>query len=226
MHALRSIFGLLDVALLLACGAGASSNEPAAQPPAPSDPSSGDEPTAASAERAPGAVADDPAPLRAGPATVEVNATVRGQSVAAEVRMVGADGSEAGTGRSGEPISVQSGEYTLLVTIADEDALLDKPQRRQPLTIHPGDGLKETVEFPWAMIQLNVRVNGRPDNGAIVELKRQGAVVGKLKSGAEPVPISPGRYDAEVRTRGATIPVQGLMFPEGATQSMPVDVRL
>jgi hypothetical protein len=224
MHALRSIFALLNLTLLLACGGGASSNEPAVQPPAPSDPASGDE--LAAAEQAPAEPAADPAPLRAGPATVEVNATVRGQSVAAEVRVVGEDGSEAGTGLSGEPISVQSGEYTLLVTITDEGALLDKPLLRRPLTIQPGDSLKETVDFPWAMIQLNVRVNGRPDNGAIVELSRQGAVVGTLKSGAEPVPLSPGRYDAEVKTRGATIPVRGLMFPQGATQSMPVEVQL
>jgi hypothetical protein len=222
MHALRAIFALT---LLQACSGGSSSSEPAAHPPPQWEEGTGDEQAVAEAEP-PSAPTADSAPLRAGPATVEVNATVRGQSVAADVRLIGADGSEAGAGRNGEPISVQSGEYTLLVTIVDEAALLDRPLQRRPLTIQPGDSLKESVDFPWAMIQLNVRVNGRPDNGAIIELKRQGAVVGTLKSGAEPIPISPGRYDAEVKTRGATIPVQGLMFPQGGTQSMPVDVQL
>lgn len=224
-HAVRFGCLLLACDLLLACGSGASSNEPSAQPAQPS-PSSGDdlaaEPAAAPADEG----ADETAPLKPGPATIAVDATVRGKSVAADVRLIGADGAEAANGHSGEPISVQSGEYTLHVSVTDEAALLDKPMQRRPLTIQGGDSLKETVDFPWAMIQLNVRVNGKPDNGAIVELKRQGAVVGTLKSGADPVPISPGRYDAAVKTRGTTIPVQGLMFPQGATQSTPVNVQL
>lgn len=222
---LRASFRLSGLMLLLACGSGASSSGPA-QAPEPEEPASGDELAASDPEAPPEGPAETPAPLKAGPATVSVNATVRGQAVAADVRVIGEDGSEAGTGRSGGPISVQSGTYTMLVTITDETALLDKPMQRRPLTIQAGDSLQETVDFPWAMIQLNVRVNGKPDNGAIVELKRQGAVVGTLKSGADPIPISPGRYDAEVRTRGTTIPVKGLMFPQGATESMPVNVQL
>src|SRR5687768_5062927 len=228
-HAMHRSVWLLVSTLLLACGASArpeeeSNYEPAEQPAS----SSGDElaeaePEARPQEPEPPAAA--PAP-KSGPASVRVDATVRGQAVAADVRLIGADGAEAATGRSGEPITVQSGEYTLLVTVSDEAVLLDKPMQRHPLTIEAGESLRESVDFPWAKIQLNVHVNGKPDNGAIVELKRQGAVVGKLKSGGEHTPISPGRYDAEVHTRGAKIPVQGLMFPQGATQSMPVNVQM
>jgi len=178
------------------------------------------------AEPEPEAESEAVAPVRKGPGVVTIDASVRGAAVPVDVRLTGADGSEAGTGHGGEPITVPAGEYSMEVAVTDEKALADTPTQRRTLTVNAGDSLRESVEFPWAMITLNVRINGRQDNGAIMELKRQGEVVAKLKSGADPVPISPGRYDADVKTRGATIAVQGLMFPEGGTQSMPVNVQM
>ena len=206
---------------LLGCG-----SKPGAQSP-PASAQSGSEVTVAEqAEPTSSPESAEEAPAPTGPAVLTVEASVRGAAAAADVRLLAADGSAAGTGHTGEPISVPSGEYTLEVTVTDEKALVDKPTQRRSLTLHPGDSLRESVEFPWAMIQLNVRVNGSQDNGALVEVKRQGEVVAKLKSGADPVPISPGRYDADVKTRGTTIAVQGLMFPQGGTQSMPVNVQM
>jgi hypothetical protein len=165
-------------------------------------------------------------PERAGPAQITVEAKVHGKTVPAKVRLRGGDGSEAASGTSGQALRVQSGDYEMQVAISDAAALLDRPTQTRPLTLHAGDDLHESVEFPWAMIQLNVLVNGNPDSGASVKLMRGGSDVAVLKSGAAPAAISPGRYEAEVTTHGTKIKVEGLLFPEGATQSVPVRVKL
>ena len=89
-----------------------------------------------------------------------------------------------------------------------------------------GPFVETDLQSELAMIQLNVVINGRPTTNASVKLMRQGAEVGTLKSGADFVPISPGKYEAEVKAEGASIAVHGLMFPEGATQTVPVNVQM
>jgi hypothetical protein len=143
-----------------------------------------------------------------------------------DVRLLGAGGQEVASGGSGDALQVSSGDYDMQVTVRDAAALADKPTQRRKLTLSPGDDLHEHVDFPWAMIQLNVIVNGTPDRAAVVQLTREGTTVAVFKSGAEPVAISPGRYSAQVKTHGASIEVPSLMFPEGATQSVPVRVQM
>ncbi len=205
--------------LAAGCGGGgqASPSMPQASPPA----SGGEQPAAVTEP----AQAPEPA-VPSGPAAVTVEVKVHGKPAAAEVKLLGADGTEVASGAAGEPLQATSGEYTMLVSITDAKALLDKPTQRRPLTLHAGDDLHEVVEFPWAMVQLNVMINGRAAGSATVHLMRQGAEIGMIKSGADFTPISPGRYQAEVKTAGASIKVEGLMFPEGATQTIPVHVKL
>jgi hypothetical protein len=83
----------------------------------------------------------------------------------------------------------------------------------------------EPSAVPRTNVQLDVRVNGRSQPGAIVQLLRNGEVVAEMKSGAPPAPIAPGRYEADVLLKGAKIRVKGLQFPEGGTQIVPVNVR-
>jgi hypothetical protein len=83
----------------------------------------------------------------------------------------------------------------------------------------------EPVAARQTNVQLDVRVNGRSQPGAIVQLLRNGELVAELKSGAPPAPITPGRYEADVLLKGAKIRVKGLQFPEGGTQTVPVNVR-
>jgi hypothetical protein len=163
------------------------------------------QPAVASGQEAPVAPPPEPTPEPAaaqepsGPAAITVEAKVHGKAVDANVRLLGADGSEVAAGKTGQALSVQSGEYEMQVQITDAAAMLDKPTQKRSLTLHAGDNLHEGVDFPWAMIQLNVMVNGRLEKNASVKLMRQGTEVGTVKSGAEPVPISPGRYEAEAR---------------------------
>jgi hypothetical protein len=214
--------------LLAAFGcSGGGSSEPA---PTASEGSEGSEVAEAPAAEpsAPESASEEEAiPMRrSGPAKLTLDAVVQGKSVPAKVRLLAADGSEAASGETGQALNVQSGEYTLEVEIVDDDALLDKPTQKRQLTVNAGDELNEKAEFPWSKVTLNVRVNGKLDRGAKVILLRDGQEVAKVKSGAPLAPISPGRYEAVVETRGAKIEVKGMLFPEGGSETMPVDVRM
>lgn len=206
----------------LGCGGGAAP-QPAARSAAPSG---GQETPVAQAPESEQEPQSLERPEAKGPARITVEAKVHGKAAPANVLLLGPDGGEVAHAASGQALSVQSGEYELQVQITAASALLDKPTQQRPLTLHAGDDLHESVEFPWAMVQLNVMVNGSADPNATIRLSRGGSDVGVLKSGAAPAPISPGRYDAEATTHGAKIKVDGLLFPEGATQSVPVNVRL
>lgn len=212
----------------LALGLIAGCGQSAAPPPAASaaEASTGQERAQSGAKQSESEQAPAATTEPQGPARLTVEAKVHGKPVAATVHLITAAGNDAESGESGQTINTQSGEYELRVEIKDAAAMLDKPTQSSNLTLHAGDDLHQSVEFPWAMIQLNVMVNGNLEHNATVQLSRQGSVVGSIKSGAAPVAISPGRYEAEVKARGATIAVKGLMFPEGATQTVPVNVQM
>ena len=215
--------GMVVWGLLLAVGCSTQSAHPT--PPQQARPSSGGE-AGAPAPTAPAAEPAEPAVAPSGPAALTVEAAVHGEVKPARVQLIGSDGGEVAAGASGQPLAIQSGEYTLIVSIEDAAILADRPNLRVPLTVKPGDDLKQHVDFPWASVQLKVRVNGEPEGHATVRILRQGALVATVESGGAFVTLSPGRYQAEVITRDATIEVKQLLFPEGATQTVPVDVKM
>jgi hypothetical protein len=191
-------------------------------------------PQASSGEEAADEAADEmleeeasaPSEVPSGPASLTVEVSVQGESKPAAIKVIAADGRELASGKTGERLTLESGEHTLLVAIEDAKVLADRPTKRMPLTLLPGDDVEQKVEVPWASDQLNVRVNGQLERNATVRVLKQGAEVAKVKSNAEHITLSPGRYQAEVKTRGATILVEQVLFPEGATQTVPVDVRM
>ena len=213
--------------VVFACGGGgASAGEPAPGASESSEGSEVGETPAAEASTAESASEEAIPVRRSGPAKLTLDAQVKGKSVPAKVRLLAADGSEAASGEAGQALNVQSGQYTLEVEILDDSALLDKPTQKRELTVNAGDELHEKAEFPWSMVTLNVRVNGKLDRGAKVILIRDDKEVATVKSGAAPAAISPGRYEAVVETRGAKIEVKGMLFPEGGSETMPVDVSM
>jgi len=220
-NAERRHAGVLGCILLLGgCAA------PAHTEPAPA--STGGEHTPAVAA-APEPIAAEPAPAEpppSAPATLTIEAAVKGEPKPAHVQLIDSEGEEAASGKSGESLSIPSGEYTLVISIEDAAVLADRPTQRTPITVQPGQNPPLRVDFPWATVQLKVRVNGQPESKATVRLMRQGAVVATVQSGGESITLSPGRYQAEVNTHDATIEVKQLLFPEGATQTVPVDVRM
>lgn len=213
---LRSHLGfVLCVVTALGCGGTARIARP--EPPAASEGSEPEpEPPAAnvtSSERA-----------ATGRGSIVVTATVDGQPVAARVKVL--DGSSGLEGGAGESISLPAGEQRISVTIAETSALLDKPTQNLSVFVEPGKPTAVDVTFKWARVRLDVLVGGARQGSVPVKLFRNGEAVAELKSGAAPQAISPGKYEADVMLRGRTIHVTGLVFLEGAEQTVPVRAQL
>lgn len=212
----RSHLGcLLSAALAVSsCGGGAlEAAEP--QPPAASV---GDEP-----ERAAPALASSPK-ANTGRGSIVVTARVNGQPVAARVKLLGS-GNDFES-QSGESIAAPSGNQRIAVTIAEPEALLDKPTQNLSVFVAPGKATAVDVTFRWAKVRLDVLVGGRSQGSVPVKLFRGGEQVAELKSGSAPQAISPGKYEADVMLRGRTIHVTGLVFLEGAEQTVSVRAQL
>jgi hypothetical protein len=127
---------------------------------------------------------------------------------------------------AGEPINLPAGNYDLEVAITDAAVMADKPTQKRELVLQAGQNAQVEARFLWAKVTLDVRINGRSQPGAKVQLLRNEEVVAEMKSGAPPTPITPGRYEADVLLKGAKIRVKGLQFPDSATQTVPVNVRM
>jgi hypothetical protein len=160
----------------------------------------------------------------AGRGSIVVTARVDGQPVAARVKVL--EGSSGLDGATGESISLPAGNQRISVTIAETAALLDKPTQKLSVFVEPGKPTAVDVTFKWARVRLDVLVGGRSQGSVPVKLVRNGEVVAELKSGAKPQAITPGKYEADVILRGRTIHVTGLVFLEGAEQTVPVRAQL
>lgn len=161
---------------------------------------------------------------QSGRGSIVVTARVDGQPVAARVKIL--EGSSGLDGATGESISLPAGNQRISVTIADTEALLDKPTQKLSVFVEPGKPTAVDVTFKWARVRLDVLVGGRSQGSVPVKLFRNGEVVAELKSGAKPRAITPGKYEADVMLRGRTIHVTGLVFLEGAEQTVPVRAQL
>jgi hypothetical protein len=169
-------------------------------------------------------VAESPA-RDTGPASMNVRALVAGQAVPAHVRVLDGSGKVLTEAESGTVISLSAGKHRIELQISDAASLADTPTQAREVFLEAGKTTQVDATFPWAKVQLNVLVAGRSQGGVPVKLIRNGQVVAQMKAGAKPAAISPGRYEADVLLRGTTIRVKGLMFPEGATQTVPVRVQ-
>ena len=68
-------------------------------------------------------------PPRSGPATLIVEVAVHNELKPAAVSVKDKDGNEVVSGKSGEPLTLQSGSYTLVVSIEDAAGLADRKRR-------------------------------------------------------------------------------------------------
>jgi len=182
----------------------------------------------------PGAsVGDEPPPAAAsfykantGRGSVVVTAKVDGQPAAARVKVLDGSSKPVVEGATGESISLPAGTQRISVTIVDAGALLDKPTQNLSVFIESGKSTPVDVTFRWAKVRLDVLVGGRSQGKVPVKLFRGGQAVAELQSGSAPQAISPGKYEADVLLRGRTIHVTGLVFLEGAEQTVPVRAQL
>lgn len=217
---------LLSLATTVGCGSeapppGASvESAPAASAGAETTP----EPAAEPAQAEP--VEPEPIVAATGPGTLVLTASIAGQSVPAVVRVLDSSGEKRAEISAGEPINLPAGNYDLEVAITDAKVMADTPTQKRELVLSAGQNAQVEARFKWAKVTLDVRINGRSQPGAKVQLLREEEVVAEMKSGAPPTPITPGRYEADVLLKGAKIRVKGLQFPDSATQTVPVNVRM
>lgn len=164
---------------------------------------------------------------RAAPGKLTVVAKVGNQEVPVSVRVLTEDGSTLlAEGSSGEPLSVMSGELLVEASILDAEAIIDRPTMRQYVTLAAGQTLTEKLSFPRARVRVSVLLQGKLDSTAVVTLSKKGTPVAKLTSGNEEyVSISPGRYEASVKSQRAEVVVSEIVINEGATQSIPINVN-
>ena len=156
--------------------------------------------------------------------SVIVTANVAGRSVAARVKVL--DGSSPLEAATGESIALPAGTQRISVAIAEPSALLDMPTQKLSVFVEPGKSTPVEATFRWAKVRLDVLVGGRSQGKVPVKLFRDGELVAELQSGNAPQAISPGKYEADVMLRGRTIHVTGLVFLEGAEQTVPVRAQL
>jgi hypothetical protein len=209
---------------VLFCWGCGGAQPPAAETGPVEEPSAAVEPAVAD-ELEPVEEQEAPAEPARGPASISVTAKVVGQAVAGRVRILNEAGEAIAEGDAGQSISVQSGYYTVEVRVTDESALVDKPARTMEVKLLPGAQSRQEMSFPWCKVRVVVRVKGAKARKAEVKLLRNGEHVATLQSGAEQyVPISPGHYQAEVKSGDLVTTLDDVMFPEGATRDVPIDV--
>jgi hypothetical protein len=168
---------------------------------------------------------EEPAAPAGAPIALTVTAVVKGQAVSGRVKLTDAAGQVAAEGSTGQTMRVRPGSYTAEVQVTDASVLIDKPTQQMEMELMPGTQVNERVIFPWCRVKLNVRVRGVLNRNATVKLMRHGAVVAEIKSASpEYVPISPGHYSAEVKSRKMVTTLDDVMLPEGATRDVPIDV--
>lgn len=219
-------FAAASVVPLLMLGCGSASSEPRSSAIEPPAASSGDEATPEPSETVAEPAVEEPALAPAqGPATITVVADIANKPIVANVRVLDDQGDIKAQAKAGDAMTLPSGNYKLEIEIPDASIMADRPTQMRELRLTPGQNPNVEAHFRWAKVQLDVRVNGHSQPGAHVQLLRNGENVAEMKSGAAPVPITPGRYEADVLLKGAKIRVQGLLFPDSATQTVPVNVR-
>src|SRR5262245_11642544 len=188
---MRAIVSLLLVATTVGCGSGAQSPAPSNEgPPAASAGAETTPEPPAQVEPEPEVAAPEPPSARpTGRGTLVLVASIANKEVAADVRVLNDAGEEQAKAQSGEPINLPAGNYELEVSIHDASVMADTPTQRRELVLQGGQNARVEARFRWAKVQLDVRVNGRSQPGAKVQLIREDEVVAEVKSGAPPTPI-------------------------------------
>ncbi|MFT3928434.1 MAG: hypothetical protein QM778_38250 [Myxococcales bacterium] len=209
--------------LLLACGGKAAPEST----PAPEAAATGGEAVSEPAEEAAAEEQAAPSEPASGPAKLTVVAKVGRDTASANVKVMSEDGNVLAEGKAGQPLDVQSGDLLIEATITDPKAIIDLPTMTQSVTLEPGQEATENLSFARSLVRVTVTIKGKVNPTAVVSLTKDGKVVAKLVSGApDYVSVSPGRYEAKVKSQRAEITVSDLTLNEGATHNIPLNVTL
>jgi hypothetical protein len=167
-----------------------------------------------------------PAAPASGPATLKVVTKVGHDAVAAHVKVFDASGALLAEGPSGQALSVRSGDLEIEAALSDSKALRGTETVHKSISLVAGADATESVTFERCMVRVAVRIRGKLDPTAVVTLSKDGVTVAKLTSGDQAyVAITPGRYNASVKSKRAEIVSSDITLNEGATQTVPIDVN-
>lgn len=213
--------------LVLGCGGGSEATPPPQNGGDVEDPyaAGGGAPEGSGEE---GTTTQGPEEPQAGPASVLVKAVMDGTEVAARIQILADDGHVVSEGEAPLSAQVTSGSYTFTAQISDAAILVDRPTvRNEGVAVAPGGPHNVTVSIPRAQVRLKVMRGGREIRNPEITLMRQGSTepVHTFRPGAAHIPISPGRYEADLKMGRDVIHVQGITFMEGATQDIPIVIN-
>ena len=168
-----------------------------------------------------------PAPVPSGPVEVTVSVRIGNEDGSAQIRLLDSNGDSVHEGASGTPFTVQSGTYSLEASITDARVMVDTPTKTEEVTLSPGEPQTVEVRFPVARVRLGVSRRGRMSYRGQITLFREGTEeeVASFRLSNNHIAITPGRYEANVRSGSLDTRVSGLMFMDGATQNVPIEVQ-
>jgi len=214
--------------LLLGCGGGTDAAPPPENGGDVEDPYAAGNGGAPEGTEGGGTSTEAPSEPQGGPASVMIKAVMDGTEVAARIQILGDDGRVVQEGEAPLSAQVSAGTYTFTAQISDAAILVDRPTvRNEGVTVAPGGPHNVTVSIPRAQVRLKVVRGGREIRNPEITLMRQGSTepVHRYRPGAAHIPISPGRYEADVKMGRDVIHVQGITFMEGATQDIPIEIN-
>jgi hypothetical protein len=162
-----------------------------------------------------------------GPGRLTVFNRVGTDNVGGTVSVMDLEGEVVAEGASGETFDLPSGQYTLAGTITDPAILIDTPtdQGDDPVTVRPGATTEGLVRHGRARIRLRVRRGNREISQWRLEITRGEETITMRSNGNEYIPVSPGRYNGVLHFGTNQITVNDLIFPDGASRDLPINVN-
>jgi len=175
--------------------------------------------------------AEEPAPTYGDAVSVPVQLQVGSDVGTGTFQLMNLDGEVVAEGDSGDQVTVPTGPYTVSASITDPRQLIDTPTRQESVEIGQVTPMV-VVRFPRSQVLLRIRRGGRAVRRATVVLLPQ---TGPGEPDPEPIAeidnprrsfsVTPGRYDAMIKMGSLQVPVQGLVFQDGAQQEVPVNIN-
>jgi hypothetical protein len=170
---------------------------------------------------------EDAEPAPTGPGHLRIEARLGTEPFTEAVELRNAEGEVVATVRDGQELDLPAGVYVLHGEIRDEDQLIDKPSRDGEVVELPAGG-EATAEivFRRSRVRITATRNGRNLPQARITLRRQGESepVAEFPSDGRTLSVTPGRYEATIRHRDHHVDANGLVFQDGATQNIPIEL--
>ncbi|MCA9616470.1 MAG: hypothetical protein KC586_27120 [Myxococcales bacterium] len=201
---------------LLACGGGTASEPETTE-------TTGDEEVARPEVLEEAPVEEELVEEEEAPGEVRIALRVGNAPATGTVQLLDTSGAVAAEGASGDALTVPSGEYRVVATLADGQLAGAMP-RQDNLYVEPGAN-ERTLTWEVTRVTFVVRRRGQPVGRWRIVAQREGGQELVFEPSEEPRVVMPGRYTAVLTFGAQRVEVNGLIFQGGATQTVPIDVN-